>query len=113
MNVTLQPKATFVLSLASDSVRLTLKQTDQGIVTEAKPGSPPAAKAEYPLIPGDAQGVVVRARRTPYNILWYVNEIPVATSPSMDPRGTANVTIRLLGIPGTQAQVDNIEVWYP
>ncbi|MAX27387.1 MAG: hypothetical protein CMJ19_23060 [Phycisphaeraceae bacterium] len=113
MTVTLQPKATFVLSLASDSVRLTLKHTDQGIVSEAKPGSPPAAQAEYPVIPSDGKSITVRARRTPYNILWYVNELPVATSPSMDPRSTANVTLRLLGTPGTQTQVDNIEVWYP
>ncbi len=112
MTVTLEPKATFVLSLASDSVRLTLKHTDQGIVSEAKPGSPPAAQVEYPVIPSDGS-ITVRARRTPYNILWYVNELPVATSPSMDPRSTANVTVRLLGTPGTQIQIDNIEVWYP
>lgn len=112
-NLSLDPKATFVLALANGSLRLTLKNTAQGIVSEARPGGPPSAQAEYPVIPGDGKGLSVRARRTPYSIFWYINDVLVATSPSMDPRTTATVTFSLMGTPDTKASIDNVQVWYP
>ncbi|HAI10791.1 MAG TPA: hypothetical protein DCM28_03750 [Phycisphaerales bacterium] len=112
-NLDLGPKSTFILLLANDRLRLTLKHTQAGITTEARPGGPPSAQTEYPTIPHSNSGMTVRARRTPYSIFWYVNEILVATSPSMDPSSTATVALRLKGTPGTKATIDNVQVWYP
>lgn len=112
-NLTLDPKATFILGLANDRLRLTLKLTDTGISCEARPGGPPAAQSEYPVIATDGKGMIIRARRTPYNVLWYINEILVASSPSIDPVSTATVNFSLQGTPGNKAIIDNVQVWYP
>jgi hypothetical protein len=112
-NLTFDPKATFVLALANGSVRFTLKNSAAGITADARPGSPPGAQTEYPVTPSDGKGITLRARRTQYSILWYLNEILVANSPSIDPRTTATVMFSLQGPAGSKAVIDNVQVWYP
>lgn len=109
----LSPKAALVVGLASGTLKLTIKTQDTGITCEARPGGPPGAQAAYPVVPGDGKNFTVRARRTQYNILWYINDVLVASSPSIDPRSTATVIFSLQGSGGNKAAIDNVQVWYP
>ena len=112
-NLTFDSKSTFVLALANGRIRLTLNFTGSQLTVAARPGGPAASQIQYPTITTDGKNINVRARRTPDSIIWYINELPVAISPAIDPRATATVTFSLLGTPGSKALLDNMQVWYP
>ncbi|MBL4700984.1 MAG: hypothetical protein JKX85_06985 [Phycisphaeraceae bacterium] len=112
-NLTLDSKSTFVFALANGRIRLTLKFTGSQLTVAARPGGPATVQTQYPTITTDGKNINIRARRTPDSILWYINELPVAISPAIDPRETATATFSLLGTPGSKAFLDNTQVWYP
>lgn len=114
VDLTLNLQGTFLLALANGSVRFTIKPNDTiSITAKASPGSPPVASDPYPVISTKGNGLNIKAIRTEDNIDWYINETHMATSPAMEPNSTATITFSLKGPQGTQAIIDNIQVWYP